>query len=297
LIGQRKPQNHYRRAIYGLTPVELLVERPAPPNQEQTKARWGYYDELESWTWDVAAGTNMTVHIYTPGDSVQLLLNGSTPTTDTVLVPDQCKVTCTVPYAAGELTAIASKNGQEIGRKTLRTTGAPAALRLAPEITSLTTSRDELAYVLVEVLDSHGQLVPDAVLRVDFAVSGAGSLLACGNGNPHNVDSFQLPRHWTFHGRAMAILRPAQEPGVLTLTASAKGLASASLTLPVELARTSTGTPAQRGQSHRAQARRPARLRDRPATALASVGPGPALVSGLVMAIVQRRLRRSAEER
>ena len=45
----------------------MLVERPAPAGTEQVAVWWGYYDELESWTWDVAPGQPMTVHVYTLG--------------------------------------------------------------------------------------------------------------------------------------------------------------------------------------------------------------------------------------
>jgi beta-galactosidase len=35
LIGQRKPQNYWRVAVSGRSPVEMLVERPTPPGTEQ----------------------------------------------------------------------------------------------------------------------------------------------------------------------------------------------------------------------------------------------------------------------
>ena len=76
-------------------------------------------------------------------------------------------------------------------------------------------------------------LVPDAVVKVSFEVKGAGRLVGVGNGNPHNVDSFQRPRRWTWHGNALAILRPTKTPGSLSLSATAEGLKSATLTLEV----------------------------------------------------------------
>jgi beta-galactosidase len=233
LIGQRKPQNHWRAAVNGRSPVEMLVLRPAPPGTEQVALWWGYYDELASWTWDVEPEQPMTVHVYTPGDSVTLWLNGTEIATRAVTAADRAVATLTVPYRAGELTAVATRNGREIGRQTLRTVGAPAALRLIPDVRDLTTSRDGLAHVLVEVVDRHGQVVPDAALQVRFEIRGAGELAAVGNGNPHNVDSFKQPRRYTWHGKALAILRPARKPGNLTLTATAHGLRPATLTLKV----------------------------------------------------------------
>ncbi|GGA36900.1 hypothetical protein [Sphingomonas psychrolutea] len=97
----------------------------------------------------------------------------------------------------------------------------------------LTTSRADLAHVLVEVLDDRGRVVPDATLKVDFAVEGAGELTGVANGNPHNVDSFKRPRRWTWHGQALAIVRPGKQTGWLVLTAKAAGLKPARLNLRV----------------------------------------------------------------
>jgi beta-galactosidase len=230
LIGQRKPQNHWRAAVSGRSPVEMLVERPTPPGTEQVAVWWGYFDELTSWTWDVEPDHPMVVHVYTPGDSVSVLLNGTEVATG---VPSRAMATLTVPYRPGELVAVARRNGRELGRTSLRTVGRAAGLRLTSDVHTLTTSRDDLAHVLVEVVDARGRVVPDAVHEVSFSVRGAGSLAAVGNGNPHNVDSFRLPRRHTWHGQALAILRPAKTPGTLTLTAKAPGLRPTTCTLRV----------------------------------------------------------------
>jgi beta-galactosidase len=76
LIGQRKPQNFWRAVVYGTSPLELLVERPSPAGLQQFANLWSWYDELESWTWDVPAGQAMKVRVYTAGDTVTLQLNG-----------------------------------------------------------------------------------------------------------------------------------------------------------------------------------------------------------------------------
>jgi beta-galactosidase len=153
LIGQRKPQNYWRAVVLGSSPVEMLVEQPTPPGTEQFANLWQYYDELESWNWDVPAGQAMKVRVYTAGDSVTLLLNGREVATNTLAPSDKLVTTFSVPYAPGTLTAVARRNGRVIARKTLVTTGAPAAIRLTSDVDALTTSRDDLAHVLVEIVD------------------------------------------------------------------------------------------------------------------------------------------------
>ncbi len=234
----------------------------------------------------MAAGHAMTVHVYTSGDTVRLLLNGSQIATNTLTAADERKTTFTVPYASGELAAVATKNGQEIGRRTLTTTGAPAALRLTSDVEALTTGRDDLAHVLVEVLDSGGQRVPDAVVKVSFKVSGAGELAGVANANPHNVDSFKRPRRWTWHGQALAILRPAKAPGPVTLMATAQGLAPATLTLPVR------PVVPQTQQQHHHHKRR----RRRRALSLESLGWEPMLIAGLLGAVLKRRIQNREDQ-
>jgi beta-galactosidase len=182
----------------------------------------------------------MTVHVYTSGDSVTLLLDGKPVETKTLNEADQRLASFIVPYAPGTLTAIASRGGVAIARKSLTTTGRPAAIRLTPDVRALTTSRNDLVHVLVEVVDAHGRVVPDAVVKVSFGVQGAGELVGVGNGNPHNVDSFKRPRRWTWHGQALAILRPAKRPGALTLSATSAGLRPARLQVEVTEARRSS---------------------------------------------------------
>jgi len=117
----------------------------------------------------VDPGHPMTVHVYTPGDGVRLLLDGEEIGRP---APERAMATLTVPYRPGELTAVAFRDGREIARTALRTVGAPAALRLVPDAWSLTTRRDDLAHVLVEVVDAHGRLVPDATVQAGFEVGG-----------------------------------------------------------------------------------------------------------------------------
>ncbi len=286
LIGQRKPQNYYRAVVYGYSQLEMMVQRPAPTGTTDFAVDWAYYDELPSWTWDLPEGQPMTVHVYTNGDTVTLLLNGTTVATNSVTASDQCVTTFTVPYTPGELTAIATLNGSQIGRKTYATTGSPAALQLLPDVAWLTTSRDDLAHVVVEVVDSDGQRVPDAVVGVSFQLDGAGELVAVGNGNPHNVDSFQRSGRYTWHGQALAILRPATTPGMVTLTATAPGLQPATVSLRVGRALNDATVAQQSVRRSGLRRRRPSAL----TASLAGSSAAPLLVLGAAGALLRRRL-------
>jgi beta-galactosidase len=289
LIGERKPQNLWRSAIQGTEPVSIVVARPTPAGTEQEAVWWGYFDEEQSWNWEVPDGQAMTVRVYTTGDSVRLELDGKPIEGVDPVVPSQARAEFTVPYAPGRLTAIATQKGSEVGRATIATAGQPAAVRLSGDVTRLTTRRDDLAHVLVEIVDRQGRVVPDATVQVSFTVNGAGELAGVANGNPQNLDSFRQPRRYTWHGKAQAILRPAKQPGRVTLTASSPGLRPATLRLPVTASGATVGQHASRREGVKLDSRAAASLGHRTIS-------GSAVAPVLGAAVIGRRLRNAERE-
>jgi beta-galactosidase len=138
-----------------------------------------------------------------------------------------------VPYAVGELKAVALAAGQPIAGLSFKTAGKPARLRLTADRSSIRRNRNDLSYVTVEVVDQAGELVPDAVVPVSFTVSGAAELAAAGSANPKDVWSFRRSRPKTFHGRCLAIVRAKSAVGAATIRAQADGLPEASIVVQV----------------------------------------------------------------
>lgn len=67
--------------------------------------------------------------------------------------------------------------------KTLLTAGSAAALHMSADRGSICASRDDLAYVTVQVVDRAGRMLPRAQLPISFALSGsAAELLGLGFG-------------------------------------------------------------------------------------------------------------------
>lgn len=231
ILGHKKPFSHYRDVIWKRSALELFVQRPTPEGFHEELGDWAWHDELPSWTWP---GTDtLTVRAYTNGDKVVLLLNGKEVESRPVAHKDRLTATFQVPYAPGELVAIAYTDGKEIGRKSLVTVGEPAKLRLRAEQPKLGSSRHDLAYVTAEVLDSDDRLIPDAQIELGFSVNGPARLLACGSANPRGIGSFIDSRCYTFHGVAQAILAPTGQRGNVILRAQAAGLPVARTTILV----------------------------------------------------------------
>ena len=125
--------------------------------------------------------------------------------------------------------AIGLRNGKAIATKILRTLGPAKNIRLTVDRSTIHADRSDLAYVTVEITDVAGNVLPDASNLVRFTLSGPGELAAVGSGAPNVPESFRQPKHTTWHGRALAILRPLGNSGKITLKAEADGLKAATI--------------------------------------------------------------------
>ncbi len=226
VIGQQKPQSLARDVVWGLSPLELSVHRPLDGQIERV-SMWGWRDELRSWTWPGAEGKAVNVIVYTRADRVELTLNGKIVGEKAMTDTDKSTAQFAVAYAPGTLTATAFRNGRAIGKRVLETAGPAAALRLQIDRAQVRADRGDLCYVTADILDSAGRPVPDAVHVLDVKLIGPVELAAFGNANPRGVGSFRQAVAKTWHGKALAIVRPTGERGAAAVTVSSAGLAPA----------------------------------------------------------------------
>lgn len=229
VCGFKKPQSFYRDVVWRRSPIEMAVHTPIPAGLTETVSRWGWPDESQSWNWKGQEGIPLQVSVYTRCQAVRLELNGRVIGEKPVSAETKLTTTFNVPYAPGELCALGLMNGKVAAKTTLKTSGAPKRIKLTADRATIRASRNDLAYVTVEVVDEDGQRVPDAEVMVRFTVSGAGELAAQGSGSPNDPAGFQTPMRKTFQGRCLAILRPAGGDGDIRLKAEADGLEPATV--------------------------------------------------------------------
>lgn len=231
LIGDKKPQSYYRDVLWGTSKLEMAIQRPLPEGRTEELSSWGWVDELRSWTWPGYEDFPLKVRVYTAGDLVRLYLNGKEVGVRSVPQESKLLAQFDVPYAAGELRAVASKEGQEIAAHSFKTLGRPSRIRLRPDQNVIRAGRGAIAFILVEITDDAGEPNPDLIRRIDFEVKGAAELAAVGNANPKDVASFRVPHCRTFRGKCLAILRSTGQAGTVHFQATSAGLEPASIDL------------------------------------------------------------------
>jgi len=232
LIDNRKVPSFYQYVVWGKSKVEMFVHRPVPEGKREVTSRWGFPDELKSWNWEGNEGKKFLVHVYTRCPKVKLELNGKVVGEQDVDPTKSITATFELPYESGSLIARCYENGKEIASETIKTTGKPESIRLTADRTRINTGNNDLSYVMAEILDKDGNIVPDADnIIISFEVSGSGKVAGVGSGDPRDMSSFQQPRKKTWQGVCMAVVRPGAEPGKIMVRASSEGLRGASVVI------------------------------------------------------------------
>ncbi len=183
------------------------------------------------WNWPGREGEPISVWCYSNCERVELLLNGRSFGAQE-LAPNS-HLEWTVPYEPGVLLARGFRGGALTTTSEIRTTGAPHALRLEPDQTSLKAGGNEVSVVAVSVVDIEGRAVPTADNEVTFSLEGNGFIIGVANGDPASRERERGQRRRAFRGYCVAIIQSAEEPGRIALSATSPGLLPAKVELTV----------------------------------------------------------------
>lgn len=231
ICGFKKAQSYYRDVVWRSSDIELLVHTPIPDGLTEVVSAWGWPEQSKSWTWPGHEGRPVKVSVYSRCDKVRLERNGRVIGEKPVSEATRLTAEFDVPYEAGELRAVGLIDGKVVAEAVLKTSGPPTAIRLTADRTEIRAARSDLAYVTVEVVDADGRIVPNADMPVRFSVSGVGELAAQASASPNEPASFHAPVRKTYQGRCLAILRPKDGAGTITLKAEADGLKAAQIVI------------------------------------------------------------------
>ncbi len=188
---------------------------------------------LPHWNWPGLEGRNVDVRCFSNCEEVELLLNGQSLGRKTMTKNSHLQ--WLVPYASGTLSAKGFQGGKVIAETKVETTGAPAAVQLAPDRATIHADGEDCSIVTVAVTDAQGRIVPVAGNLINFEIAGAGKIIGVGNGDPscHEADVCTTPsaKRSVFNGLAQVIVQAGKDAGDIQLTARADGLTETSLTI------------------------------------------------------------------
>ncbi|MCC8160368.1 MAG: DUF4982 domain-containing protein [Oscillospiraceae bacterium] len=197
------------------------------------KSQWTDEDILHifpHWNYPVGAGEALTVYAFSNLDEAELFVNGKSYGRRK---SSRYLSWGNVIYEPGELTAVGYRNGGEVMRETVKTTGAVHRLSLEP-YKAVMSADEDTAIINIFARDADGLTVPTADNEVRFYISGEGEFLGAGNGNPSSRERDRVPVRRLFNGKAQLLVRLSGGRGEVKITAVADGIESGECVITAE---------------------------------------------------------------
>jgi beta-galactosidase len=202
------------------------------------------------WNWQGHEGEYVPVTVYTNCESVELFVNGKSAGMQgytfprfgqgggqqaqqrgrTVRTTADFHLAWTIPYQPGTLRAVGIKNGKEIVQE-ISTAGAPATIEVTLDRDTIRADRQDVAHLIVRILDAQGRLAPLANNQVTFEVGGEGKLIGLDNGDMQSHEDYKGKTRNAFGGMCLAMVQAGARAGQIRVTATSPGLKSSSVTI------------------------------------------------------------------
>ncbi len=228
ICGWKRPQSYYRDALWKKNALALAVQPPDTVWEDNRwkapNSKWEWYDEYLHWNWQQYAGDSVTVKAYSSCEEVELWLNNKRLGRKPVNALTSFRVDWKIPFQPGQLKAIGYSGGKKVAEYLLQTAGATTQISLFPDRKEINADGQDLSYITVELKDANGITNPLDNRTVSFGIEGPGEIIAVANAYPKSTESFMQPARTAWQGKCLVIVKSAQQPGSIVLTASAEGL-------------------------------------------------------------------------
>lgn len=221
--GRILPQGNYRSVVFGSDATFVFSYDPADFGKREILSKWGFPACRKCWNWPGSEGKSTAVLVFSRGEEVELFVNGKSfgrirqgerPGVEEM----PCTFLFDAIYEPGEVLAVSYRDGREISRDVMETSGEASALRVIPDRTEMAADGHSLIYAEVEIVDAQGRLVPCGQFSLKAAVEGAAVLAGFGSSNPITAENYVSGSFTSYRGRACAILRSGYETGEAELT-------------------------------------------------------------------------------
>lgn len=184
---------------------------------------------LPHWNWKGKEGENVPVFVYTNYPSAEVFINGKsfgrkTFSNSSLLDRYRLRWNNTV-YEPGELKVVAyNAEGKVAETKIINTAGQPVQISLQADEKNILANGEDMAIVMLKVVDKDGNTCPLSKELIHFEVTGAGKFKAAGNGDPTDLTSFEAHERKVFNGKCMVYIQSNNTDGIITLKAWGENL-------------------------------------------------------------------------
>ncbi|HYJ91745.1 MAG TPA: glycoside hydrolase family 2 TIM barrel-domain containing protein [Pyrinomonadaceae bacterium] len=259
----KRPLGWQRQSWWSDEPMVYLARRIAPNTAAPTDPGYDPNEQKRTqvvfgdWTPKNLDPHEENVEVYSNCEEVELFLNGkslgskSKPLNDSprnwhvTFEPGTIKAVCrsadNSPPAGGGVAEgrgggsvrSGAAGGTPLPTYELRTAGKAAKIMLSVDKSKITSDWNDVVFLTATVTDANGVPVPDADNMINFEATGAGFIAAVDSADNTDHDPFQAKQRKAYQGRCLAYIKTDKASGKITVTASAPGLKSNTVTITV----------------------------------------------------------------
>lgn len=224
ILGARRPVSYWREIIWGMRQNPYIaVHDPQYYGKENHTTEWGFTNAVHRWNWKGFERKNISLEVYSPGDEVELFVNGKSIGKKKTGEEKQAITKFETVYIPGRIEAVAYIEGKETGRHVLETADDEVGMRLYTDRTELQAGGKDVCLIEASICDMQGRLNMEAARQISVTVEGNGVLQGIGSANPVSEENFSGNTAWTFEGRVMAAVRTIKSKGKIYVRFRADG--------------------------------------------------------------------------
>lgn len=219
ITGFRRPASYLKEIAYGdrVAPY-ICCQRPQYFGQTPNMTPWSLTDAIESWSFPGYEGKNIKVEVFSPGDEVELFVNGKSIGKQPAGEAVSYHAVFETVYEPGIIQAVSYLNGQELGFMEINT--ASEGSQIAAEVHPGKTG--QLVYIDLWHKDDKGFVVTEDDIEVSASTENPDVELFIGSGNHSPLLEYTEGKTMTWNGHAQIILRKKNPAQNATITVSSK---------------------------------------------------------------------------
>ncbi len=227
LAGFIKPRGYYRMSMWLESPMTYIG------TYLLTKRNRRILSDSALPVWNYSEGDTIRVFCYTNCPQSQLILNGVPVGTLKNHDDNAGIIYWDIPWKPGKLEVSGMKEGKEVARYAIQTSGRPHTIIATPDKTELSGKKD-IVQITIQVVDQDGIPVLLADDMVTCTISGSARLLGLESANNTDMTNYRDNSHRVYNGRMLAYLQTTGETGEVIVTFSAPWLNSGVVSLEVK---------------------------------------------------------------
>lgn len=179
--------------------------------------------------WNYRKGDSLNLWVISNADEMELILNGKSLGTKQNDRSMSHRANHTawkkVPFEQGTLVAIARTNGKVVAYHKIETALPATHLFAQHDNDNWKADGYDLQYITISALDSLNRLNQTCNNQILFNIEGPAEIVAVTNGNIKSNEPYIDFTRKLWNGEATVILRSKRQSGIVTLTATSRGLA------------------------------------------------------------------------